>query len=99
MCVNHVCKVQFARRVIGFGCDTEVKVPNPHRKLLVDFSVLPEEKSRIKHNQEIGQYLTFNHTITLEKHPVDHNENLDVANLMTEFILEAQSKGHNYLLL
>lgn len=96
MCVYHVCKVQFAGRVIGFGCHTEVKVPNPHRKLIVDFSFLPEKQWRMKHVEKMQGIQTI--IIIKKKNPVDCSEKLNVANLMMEFNLEAESKTHDCLL-
>lgn len=110
MCVYHVCKVQFAGRVIRFGRDAEVKVSNPHWKLIIDFSFLPEEQWRKKHNQKMWHFcIQFNpHAIIIisiniyiyiiyfiNKNPVDHSEKLHIANLIIEFVLEAESKAHN----
>ncbi len=48
MCVYDVCEEKVTGRVFGFVCNAKIEVPNPHRELLLDASVLREEQL-IKH--------------------------------------------------
>lgn len=64
MCVDDVCEVQVAGRVVGFVSNAEVEEPNPHRKLLLDAFVLQGRASR-PHME--AHYMTIRYIVIVQE--------------------------------